>query len=120
MDKKIAGLLGAAAAFTTVTAAHAAVPGQQTELTPPSSYGELLQPVPNAVAMLKADDLRQGAAPVIEDGVQTASTITTTIITIIITWFRVRCVGFCIRGITITTTIITITESVAVTSKRRA
>lgn len=72
MDKKIAGLLGAAAAFTTVTAAHAAVPGQQTELTPPSSYGELLQPVPNAVAMLKADDLRQGAAPVIEDGVQTA------------------------------------------------
>jgi hypothetical protein len=53
MDKRIAGLLGAAAALTTVTAAHAATPAQATE---PTSYRDLLNPVPDAVAALKADD----------------------------------------------------------------
>ena len=51
MDKKIAGLLGAAAAITTVTGAHAA-PAQLA----PASYRELLEPIPNAAALLKADD----------------------------------------------------------------
>ena|ERR1700761_1493051 len=55
MDKKIAGLLGAAAALTTVTAAHAATPAQTTE---PASYRDLLTPVANPVATLKADDAR--------------------------------------------------------------
>ena len=53
MDKRIAGLLGAAAALTTVTAAQAAAPAQGTE---PTSYRDLLNPVPNAVATLRADD----------------------------------------------------------------
>jgi hypothetical protein len=53
MDKKIAGLLGAAAAITTVTGAQAA-PAQP--LTAPASYRELLEPIPNAAAVLKADD----------------------------------------------------------------
>ena len=53
MDKRIAGLLGAAAALTTVTAAHAAAPAQTTE---PTSYRDLLTPVPNAVAALRADE----------------------------------------------------------------
>jgi len=55
MDKRIAGLLGAAAALTTVTAAQAAAPAQTTE---PTSYRDLLNPVPNAVAALKADEAR--------------------------------------------------------------
>jgi hypothetical protein len=57
MDKKIAGLLGAAAALTTMTGAQAA-PAQPTELAPATSYRDLLDPVPNALPMLKADDAR--------------------------------------------------------------
>jgi hypothetical protein len=56
MDKRIAGLLGAAAALTTVTAAQAAAPAQTTE---PTSYRDLLNPVPDAVAALKADEVQQ-------------------------------------------------------------
>ena len=56
MNKRIAGLLGAAAALTTMSAAQAAVPPG--ELAPPSSYAELLAPVANASAALKADDAR--------------------------------------------------------------
>ena len=57
MDKKIAALLGAAAALTAVGSAQAAAPAQ-TELAPAASYRDLLQPVPNAVAALKSDDAR--------------------------------------------------------------
>lgn len=57
MDKRIAGLLGAAAALTTFTAAQAAAPAQ-TQATEPASYRDLLNPVPNAVAALKADEAR--------------------------------------------------------------
>ncbi len=57
MDKRIAGLLGAAAALTTVTAAQAAAPAQ-TQATEPTSYRDLLNPVPNAVAALKADEVQ--------------------------------------------------------------
>jgi hypothetical protein len=58
MDKKIAGLLGAAAALTTMTAANAAAPSTsaQTESLQASSYADLLAPVPNALAQLIADD----------------------------------------------------------------
>jgi len=55
MDKKIAGLLGAAAAIGAVTGAQAA-PAQQPQLAVPASYRDLLEPVPNALAMLKAED----------------------------------------------------------------
>ena len=53
MDKKLAGLLGAAAALTTMTGANAAAPATALQAT---SYAELLNPVPNAVAQLIADD----------------------------------------------------------------
>lgn len=56
MDKKVAGLLGAAAALTAMTAAAEAMPAQNTELAPATSYRDLLDPIPNAVPMLKADD----------------------------------------------------------------
>jgi hypothetical protein len=54
MDKKIAGLLGAAAALTAANSAQAAAPSAQLE--PAASYRDLLEPVPNALAMLKAED----------------------------------------------------------------
>ena len=57
MDKKIAGLLGAAAALTAVSGAQAAAP-QQTAPVAASSYRELLEPIPNALEALKADDAR--------------------------------------------------------------
>ena len=44
MDKKIAGLLGAAAALTAVTAAHAAAPAAHSAT--PTSYRNLLDPIP--------------------------------------------------------------------------
>ena len=59
MDKKIAGLLGAAAALTTVTAATAATPVQTSGPSPVASYRDLLEPIPNAVSVLKADDARR-------------------------------------------------------------
>ncbi|MFZ0606170.1 MAG: hypothetical protein WAM75_00655 [Xanthobacteraceae bacterium] len=55
MDKRIAGLLGAAAAFTVVSAAHA-TPVQTSQLAPATSYRDLLDPIPNAVPLLKADN----------------------------------------------------------------
>ncbi len=57
MDKKLTGLIGAAAALTTLQAAHAAAAPTQ----PPgaaTSYRELLEPVPNALEALRADDAR--------------------------------------------------------------
>jgi hypothetical protein len=58
MDKKIAGLLGAAAALATMGSANA------TEATgnpsnPAATYRDLLNPVPDALAALKADDARR-------------------------------------------------------------
>ncbi len=75
MDKKIAGLLGAAAALTTVTAAHAAVPAQTEGYAPAASYRDLLDPVPNAIVALKADDARLAETPSTStknDGLQVA------------------------------------------------
>ena len=57
MDKKLAGLLGAAAALTTMTAAQA-VPAREPELPAANSYRDLLDPIPNALPLLKADDQR--------------------------------------------------------------
>ena len=60
MDKKIAGLLGAAAALTTMTAAQSAV-AEPTQNTPPTSYRDLLEPIPDALNALKIDDARIAA-----------------------------------------------------------
>ena len=58
MDKKIVCLLGAAAALTTVTTAAQAAPAQNTELSPATDYRDLLNPIPNALPVLKSDDAR--------------------------------------------------------------
>jgi hypothetical protein len=59
MDKRIAGLLGAAAALTAVNTAPAATAGQETGFAPATSYRELLDPIPNAATVLKAADEAQ-------------------------------------------------------------
>ena len=69
MEKKIAGLLGAAAALTTITSAQAA-PAQLSEPTAATNYRELLNPIPNAVPLLKADDARHDAARLAQISVQ--------------------------------------------------
>lgn len=59
MDKRIAGLLGAAAALATVGGANAATTAAPaTEPGAAASYRDLLNPVPNALAALKDDDAR--------------------------------------------------------------
>jgi hypothetical protein len=58
MDKKIAGLLGAAAALATVGGAHAAV-SEANSVDPGLTYRDLLSPVPNATEALKADDAQR-------------------------------------------------------------
>jgi hypothetical protein len=61
MDKKIVGLLGAAAAVATVGGAQAA----QTSNDPLTarSYADLLTPIPNATEALIADNARLEAQP---------------------------------------------------------
>jgi len=54
MEKKIAGVLGAVAALSTLTAAQAA----PTDVLRANSYAELLNPIPDATAQLKALDER--------------------------------------------------------------
>jgi hypothetical protein len=62
MDKKIAGLLGAAAALATVGGANAT--GMQGNASnPAASYRDLLNPVPKALEALKADDARLANKP---------------------------------------------------------
>jgi hypothetical protein len=76
MDKKIAGLLGAVTALTSVNAAPAATPAapNPTETMRAASYADLLTPIPNAVALLDADDAARSQRPSTEGagGVQVA------------------------------------------------
>jgi hypothetical protein len=62
MDKKIAGLLGAAAALATVSGANATEVQRNTS-NPAASYRDLLNPVPKALEALKADDARLANKP---------------------------------------------------------
>jgi hypothetical protein len=62
MEKKIAGLLGAVAALSTMTAAQGAptsVP--TTDPLQANTYSDLLEPIPNAAAVLKVVDEREPA-----------------------------------------------------------
>jgi hypothetical protein len=60
--RKIAGLLGAAAALTTMATAQAA-PAQDTRMAPATSYRDLLDPIPNALPKLVADDVQRSEMP---------------------------------------------------------
>ena len=58
MDKTTAGLLGAVATLATIGVAQAAMPPapNPTEFMQAGSYADLLTPVQNAKALMKADD----------------------------------------------------------------
>jgi hypothetical protein len=58
MDKTIVGLIGALSALAAADAARAAtpVPPNANEVLTASSFGELLEPIPNALALLQAVD----------------------------------------------------------------
>ena len=56
MDKKIAGLAGAITSLASMHAAEASPAQNVAEIVSPRSYAELLQPIPNAAALLKAVD----------------------------------------------------------------
>jgi hypothetical protein len=58
MEKKIAGLLGAAAALGTLNAAQAATEPapQPSDVLRANSYADLLAPIPNAAKVLRAMD----------------------------------------------------------------
>lgn len=62
MDRKIAGLLGVAAALTTASAAYAAAPAPAGR-PPPTNYQDLLTPVPIPIAVLRADDSHMAQSP---------------------------------------------------------
>ena len=83
MDKKIAGILGAVATLGSFTAAEAGPAPAPADVLRADSYADLLEPIPNAVALLQAVD-RSTPAQTTEN-VQLAQfyhTITTIIITI--------------------------------------
>ncbi len=64
MKKCTAALLGGVAALMTLPAAYAAPAGPVSPVaTPPLSYAELLEPVPNALTALKTADAAAARAP---------------------------------------------------------
>src|ERR1700740_2949852 len=65
MDKKIAGLLGAMAAFGTLNGAEAAPAPtpDPSEALKVNSYAELLEPIPDAVKVLRAIEEQSPVQP---------------------------------------------------------
>jgi hypothetical protein len=74
VDKKIARLLGAVAGLATMSTAQAAThpAPNPSEALQASSYADLLAPIANAAAVLKADDAARAQTPVADalEGVQ--------------------------------------------------
>jgi hypothetical protein len=64
MDKKIVGLVGAMSALASLSPAQAATQAapDPSEVLRAGSYGELLAPIPNALALLQAIDAAQTEA----------------------------------------------------------
>jgi hypothetical protein len=71
MDKKIAGLLGAVAALSTLGAAQATPATGTPDALTANSYADLLEPIPNAAKTLQALD-EQTPAKSAEGNVQVA------------------------------------------------
>ena len=65
MHKTIVGLLGGASALALISGGSAAVASptsQATSLKPARSFGALLDPIPNAVNVLRAENQKAGSA----------------------------------------------------------
>ena len=56
MDRKIATMVGAAAALVAVPAAAQAAPAEMPAVPVAANYAQLLEPIPNAVEQLKTAD----------------------------------------------------------------
>jgi hypothetical protein len=69
MEKKIAGLLGAVATLGAFNAAQAAPSPAPTDILRANSFADLLEPIPNAGALLQAVD---ESAPSADENVQLA------------------------------------------------
>jgi hypothetical protein len=69
MERKVAGLVGAIATLGVVNAAQAAPAPEPAQILNASSFADLLKPVPNAMAALRAVDDAAPARPA-ADGVQ--------------------------------------------------
>jgi hypothetical protein len=67
MNGKLAGLLGAIAGLATVGTAQASVRPATDPAAQPSSYADLLAPIPDAAQALKADNASRAAIGGIED-----------------------------------------------------
>jgi hypothetical protein len=61
MEKKIAGLLGAVAALSTIGTAQATPAPAPTDALQANTYAELLEPIPNALALLQTVDAQAPA-----------------------------------------------------------
>ncbi|HVB16084.1 MAG TPA: hypothetical protein VNF04_06110 [Stellaceae bacterium] len=76
MDKTTAGLLGAVAGLAVISSAQAATQPapNPSEALQASTYADLLTPIPNAVALLRAEAAAPAKTPAAEglDGVQVA------------------------------------------------
>jgi hypothetical protein len=66
MQNKMTGLLGAVAALGALSAVQAAPAPEPSDALKVSSFAELLQPIPNAAAQLKAMDEAQPAERTIQ------------------------------------------------------
>jgi len=71
MDKKIAGLLGAVAAVSTLGTAQAAPAANPMDSLRANSYAELLESIPNAAVLLQAVD-EHGQAETASGNIQLA------------------------------------------------
>jgi hypothetical protein len=71
MEKKIAGLLGAVATLGALNAAQAAPTPAPSDVLRANSFAELLEPIPNAAALLKAVD-ESRPNPAADENVQLA------------------------------------------------
>ncbi len=68
MDKKIAGLIGAVSTLASVAGSQAVVAAPARDVLQAASYDDLLQPIPNAVAQLKASDAVLSEQGAVDDG----------------------------------------------------
>ena len=71
MDKKIAGLLGAVATLGALNAAQAAPAPAPSDVLRANSFADLLEPIPNAAALLQAVD-ESAPGPSANENVQLA------------------------------------------------
>ena len=81
MDKKVAGLLGVVAGLSTMSSTQAATgpASNPSEALQASSYADLLAPIPNAAALLKAHDSAQAQPAEAAGEVQVAQVLLCTL-----------------------------------------